>query len=93
LQSSGRIHGGGSQVARSPTVRRDLLAFGALLFWTAYWLVSKRSRRHVDALEYTTGATITAAIAVTLVLVITGEHLGRSMGRLVLDRAARRRAG
>jgi len=58
----------------------DLLAFGALLFWTAYWLVSKRSRRHVDALEYTTGATITAAIAVTLVLVITGEHLGRVNG-------------
>ena len=30
--------------------------------------------------EYTTGATITAAIAVTLVLVITGEHLGRVNG-------------
>jgi drug/metabolite transporter (DMT)-like permease len=54
----------------------DLFAFGALLFWTAYWLVSKRSRRHLDALEYTTGATITAAFAITLVALITGQHLG-----------------
>ena len=58
----------------------DLFAFGALLFWTAYWLVSKRSRRHLDALEYTTGATIAAAFAVTLVILVTGQHLGRVNG-------------
>ena len=58
----------------------DLFAIGALLFWTAYWLVSKRSRRHLDALEYTTGATITAAIAVTVVALVTGQHLGQVNG-------------
>jgi drug/metabolite transporter (DMT)-like permease len=58
----------------------DLFAVGALLFWTGYWLVSKRTRRHLDALEYTTGATITAAVAMTLVVVVTGQHLGRVTG-------------
>ena len=58
----------------------DLFAFGALLFWTAYWLVTKNTRRHLDALEYTTGATITAALAVTLFVLVTGQHLGRVNG-------------
>lgn len=58
----------------------DLFAFGALLFWTAYWLVSKRTRRHLDALEYTTGATITAALAVTFIVVLSRQHLGRVNG-------------
>jgi drug/metabolite transporter (DMT)-like permease len=51
----------------------DLLAVGALLAWTTYWLVSKHVRRDVPAIDYMTAVTITAAVVVTPVALLSGE--------------------
>ena len=51
----------------------DLLAFGSLLVWTAYWLLSKRVRRSVPAIEYMTTVTIVAAAFVTPLWLVSGE--------------------
>jgi drug/metabolite transporter (DMT)-like permease len=53
----------------------DLWAVAALLAWTTYWLLSKRIRREVPALEYMTAVTVTAAIVVTPVALISGQSL------------------
>jgi drug/metabolite transporter (DMT)-like permease len=53
----------------------DLWAVAALLAWTTYWLLSKRIRREVPALEYMTAVTITAAIVVTPVALLSGQSL------------------
>ena len=52
----------------------DGLAFGALLLWTAYFLVSKRTRTRVGvpALEYMTAVTVVAAVVVTPIAVASG---------------------
>jgi len=55
----------------------DLLAAGALLSFTAYWLVSKRARELTSAIEYTAGVMIFAALASTPVVVIAGQSLSR----------------
>jgi drug/metabolite transporter (DMT)-like permease len=55
----------------------DLLAIGSLLFWSAYWLVSKHARQHHDAMEYTADVTIVAAITMTPIALLSGESLGR----------------
>jgi drug/metabolite transporter (DMT)-like permease len=54
----------------------DLFAVGSLFAWTAYFLVSKRVRRRMLALEYLTGVTITAAIVVTPLALASGQRLG-----------------
>jgi drug/metabolite transporter (DMT)-like permease len=51
----------------------DLLAVGALFAWTIYWLVSKRVRRDLQALDYMTAVTVTAAVVVTPVALLSGE--------------------
>jgi drug/metabolite transporter (DMT)-like permease len=53
----------------------DLWAVAALLAWTTYWLLSKRIRREVAALEYMTAVTVTAAIVVTPVALLSGQSL------------------
>jgi drug/metabolite transporter (DMT)-like permease len=55
----------------------DLLAAGAMLCWSAYWLVSKRARKINDAMEYTAGVTITAAVIVTPIVLLSGQSLAR----------------
>jgi drug/metabolite transporter (DMT)-like permease len=55
----------------------DLLAVGAMVSWSAYWLVSKHARQLHGALEYTTGVTIMAALAVTPAVFIAGQSLAR----------------
>jgi len=55
----------------------DLLAFGALVSWSAYWLASKHARAVHNAMEYTTGLTITAAIVVTPIVLLSRESLAR----------------
>jgi drug/metabolite transporter (DMT)-like permease len=55
----------------------DLLAVGSTLSWTAYWLVSKHSRTTQNALEYTAIVTIVAAIALTPVMLLSGQSLVR----------------
>jgi drug/metabolite transporter (DMT)-like permease len=42
----------------------DLLAVGALVAWTAYFVFSKTARKELSALEYLTGMAIVAAFAV-----------------------------
>ncbi|MFZ6004720.1 MAG: DMT family transporter [Actinomycetota bacterium] len=42
----------------------DLLAVGALVAWTAYFVCSKTARRELTAFEYLTGMAIVAGIAV-----------------------------
>jgi drug/metabolite transporter (DMT)-like permease len=53
----------------------DLWAVAALLAWTTYWLLSKRIRREVPALEYMTAVTVTAALVVTPVALLSGQSL------------------
>lgn len=54
----------------------DLLSVGALVSFSAYWLVSKRAREHVPALEYTAGVTIVAAAVTSVVVLASGQALG-----------------
>jgi drug/metabolite transporter (DMT)-like permease len=42
----------------------DLLAVGALVAWTAYFIFSKTARRELSAFEYLTGMAIVAAVIV-----------------------------
>jgi drug/metabolite transporter (DMT)-like permease len=51
----------------------DLLAVGALLAWTIYWLLSKHLREQIPALEYMTAVTLIAAAFVTPVALLSGQ--------------------
>ncbi|MFL5799407.1 MAG: DMT family transporter [Actinomycetota bacterium] len=51
----------------------DLLAVGSLLVWTAYFLISKRVRQDVQAVEYMTTVTVVAAVLVTPVAIGAGQ--------------------
>jgi len=55
----------------------DLLAIGALVSFSAYWLVSKRARGRTDAMEYTAGVTIMAAVATGVIVLAFHQTLGR----------------
>ncbi len=55
------------------SLKGDLLALGALFAWTSYWLMSKRVREHIPALEYMTAVTLTAAVVVTPVALLSGQ--------------------
>ncbi len=54
----------------------DLFAVASLFTWTCYFLVSKRARREVPALEYMTAVTLAAALVVTPLALLSGEPLG-----------------
>lgn len=53
----------------------DLYALAALVAFTVYFLISKRIRRSLSALEYMTGVTMTAAVLVTPAALLTGQSL------------------
>ena len=55
----------------------DLLAVGALLSFSAYWLISKHAREQHDAMEYTAGVTIFAALGATPIVLLSSQSLGR----------------
>jgi drug/metabolite transporter (DMT)-like permease len=55
----------------------DLLALGALLSFSAYWLISKHAREMHDAMEYTAGVTIFAALGATPIVLLSSQSLGR----------------
>jgi drug/metabolite transporter (DMT)-like permease len=55
----------------------DLLAVGALLSWSAYWLASKHARVMHNAMEYTAGLSITAAVVATPIVLLSSESLAR----------------
>lgn len=57
------------------SLRGDLFAVGALLVWTVYFLVSKRVRRSVPAVEYMTTVTLVSAVVITPVALLSGEPL------------------
>jgi drug/metabolite transporter (DMT)-like permease len=67
----------GPGVSGHDQVLGDLLAVGSLLFWTGYWLVSKRSREQLGAMEYTTGVTLMAAVTMIPIVLLSGQSLGR----------------
>jgi drug/metabolite transporter (DMT)-like permease len=54
----------------------DLLAVGALFVFTAYFLLSKRVREEVQAIEYMTTVTLVAAVVITPVAIATGDGFG-----------------
>jgi len=53
----------------------DLLACGALLAWTGYFVASKQGRRELNAFEYLTGMIIVAAVAVAPIALLSGQRL------------------
>jgi drug/metabolite transporter (DMT)-like permease len=55
----------------------DLFAVGAMLCWSGYWLVSKHARVASNALEYTTGIMIVAAVIMTPIVLLSGQSVGR----------------
>ncbi len=54
----------------------DLLAVGSLLCWSAFWLVSKRTRQNLDTIRYTFSATLWAAVFITPAAIASGGSLG-----------------
>ena len=69
------VLGGDGGGARS--LYGDVLAVGALVSWTAYFVFTKAARRHLTAFEYLTGMAIVAAVAVVpLPLVFEGTLRG-----------------
>lgn len=58
----------------------DVLAVGALLAWTAYFVASKAARAQLTSFEYLTGLSIVAAIVVIPAPALLGEPLGRPSG-------------
>jgi drug/metabolite transporter (DMT)-like permease len=55
----------------------DLLSVGALVSFSCYWLVSKRAREKTQAMEYTAGVTFIAAAVTSVVVLASGQALGR----------------
>lgn len=66
----------GAGIPHGTGVVGDVLAIASLLAWTGYFLVSKRARPSIGALEYTFWVTVVAAVVLLPVAVISGEHLG-----------------
>ncbi|MBI2237126.1 MAG: DMT family transporter [Actinobacteria bacterium] len=66
----------GSSGTPAWSLRGDVLAAGSLIAWTAYFLVSKHARSTVPALEYMTVVTITAALVITPLALVSGQPLG-----------------
>jgi drug/metabolite transporter (DMT)-like permease len=54
----------------------DLLAVGALVAWTAYFVFSKAARQELTAFEYLTGMAIVAAIAILPIPLLFAGTLG-----------------
>jgi len=63
----------GSATTPSWSATGDLLAVGALLAWTAYFVAGKQARAHLDAVEYVTAMSV-IAFAVTACLALGTGH-------------------
>lgn len=57
------------------SVSGDLMAMGALLAWTAYFVVSKRVRRDVAPFHYLTAMLLVATLAVLPFALLSGQRL------------------
>jgi drug/metabolite transporter (DMT)-like permease len=58
------------------SMRGDLLAAASLLAWTSYFLVSKRARASVPALDYMAVVFVAATVVVAPLALATGQPLG-----------------
>lgn len=63
----------GSSGTPAWSLKGDLYASGSLLAWTTYWLLSKRARRYVPAIDFMTAVTITAAVFMTPLWLVSGQ--------------------
>jgi drug/metabolite transporter (DMT)-like permease len=54
----------------------DLLACGALIAWTAYFIASKTARTQLTSFEYLTGLSLVSAVLVVPVPFLVGQPLG-----------------
>ena len=70
----------GSRDSSTWSLGGDLLAALGTLSWTAYWLYSKRARRHVGPLEYIATVMLVAAVCVTVVAALSGTSLAPPRG-------------
>jgi drug/metabolite transporter (DMT)-like permease len=66
----------GSRETPAWSLRGDLFALGALAVFTVYFLLSKRVRQHVQAVEYMTTVTVVAAAVTTPVALLSGTRIG-----------------
>jgi drug/metabolite transporter (DMT)-like permease len=66
----------GSSETPSWSLEGDLLAVGALVVFTGYFLLSKRVRERIQAVEYMTTVTVVGALVVTPVVFVSGTELG-----------------
>ena len=57
------------------SLRGDLLAVGAMLTWSAYFIASKRSKGRVTPLEFTAGTALWTAIIVTPLGFLFGQDM------------------
>jgi len=65
--------------ARSPyAFQGDLLAVGAMLMWTGYWLSAKRVRETHEAMTFTTAVMTLCAGLIIPIWLCTGESVFRS---------------
>ncbi len=58
----------------------DLLAVGALVAWTGYFITSKTARTFLTSFEYLTGLSIVSAVLVVPVPFLLGQPLGSPSG-------------
>ena len=53
----------------------DLMAVGSLIAWTAYFVFSKATQRHVSSLQYTAATAVWAAVINTPIALVSGQDL------------------
>jgi drug/metabolite transporter (DMT)-like permease len=57
------------------SLRGDLLAVGALLSWTAYFVASKQARQQLGTLDYFTGLSVVASVVIAPYALVVGADL------------------
>jgi len=65
----------GSSAAAGGTLYGNVLATGALLAWTWYFVASKQARRKLATLDYQASLTVVAAIFLTPIVLASGQPL------------------
>ncbi len=66
----------GGDAGGASSAQGDLLAVGALVAWSAYFVASKTARTELTSLEYLTGLSIGSAVLIIPVPFLLGEPLG-----------------
>jgi len=65
----------GSAAGGAATAHGDLIAVGALIAWTWYFVASKRARTSLTSFQYLAGLSLVAAAALTPVVLLSGERI------------------